>query len=59
MNAKVIRAFTDRIGKRVYLEGDMFAGEEARVSELAGKGIVEPVDAPKPKRARKKPAAEG
>ena len=55
MDAKVISAFTDRETKKVYLPGETYAGEDARVAELAAGGYVEPEKKAAPKRtARKK-----
>ena len=55
MDAKVISAFTDRETKMVYLPGETYAGEDARVAELAAGGYVEPEKKAAPKRtARKK-----
>ena len=51
MEAKVVRAFTDRFTGEVYLPGATFVGEGARVLELAGGGYVdEPLPSEKPKR---------
>ena len=51
MEAKVTRAFTDRFTGAVHRPGETFAGEEARVAELAEGGWVdEPLPAEKPKK---------
>lgn len=58
MGAKVTSAFTDRLTKQVYLPGEAYAGDEARIAELAAGGYVEkPAEQPKkaaPKKAAKK-----
>lgn len=54
MDAKVISAFTDRLTKNVYLPGDTYAGEDARIAELAAGGYVEEPKKPAPKRAARK-----
>lgn len=54
MDAKVISAFTDRLTKEVFIPGDTYAGDEARIAELAAGGYVEEPKKPAPKRAVKK-----
>lgn len=57
MDAKVIRAFTDRITQGVFLPGETYAGEEPRIAELVAGGYLEqPAEKPKKPapRARKK-----
>ena len=58
MEAKVIKAFTDRFTDEVFLPGKTFAGDEPRVAELVAGGYLEqPTEKPKkaaPKKAAKK-----
>lgn len=58
MEAKVIRAFTDRYTNDGFLPGSTYVGEEARIAELVAGGYLEqPKEQPKkaaPKRAAKK-----
>ncbi|MBQ9003112.1 MAG: hypothetical protein IJ087_14775 [Eggerthellaceae bacterium] len=51
MKAKVISAFRDLAdGERLRLPGEEYEADEARVSELAAKGLVEPPRKPAPRR---------
>lgn len=58
MEAKVIRAFTDRFTNVVYLPDATFVGEGDRIAELAKGGYVDepsqPAEKPKKKAAAKK-----
>ncbi len=51
MKAKVIRRFKDKYAGDLYVPGDLFEGETARVEYLINLGYLEK---PKPKTAKKK-----
>lgn len=53
MEARVIKAFTDRDSGEVKLPGDTFSGDARRVAELAEGGWVEkPAQRPRKKQAQ-------
>ena len=60
MEAKVIRAFTDRLTQDVFLPGANYVGEDSRIAELVAGGYLDqPTEQPKkaaPKKATKKKA---
>lgn len=54
MEAKVISAFTDRHTGKVHVPGETYAGDDARIAELAEGGYLEMPEKPKrTARARK------
>lgn len=58
MKAKVIEAFGDKLDNdRIYLPGNDYEADEARVAELEAGGFVKRVAEPK-RRAAKKAAAK-
>lgn len=57
MEAKVVKAFTDRITQDVFLPGVSYVGEDARIAELVAGGYLEQ-PAEKPKKAAPKKAAK-
>lgn len=60
MEAKVIKAFTDRLTQDVFLPGASYVGEDSRIGELVAGGYLEqPMEKPKkaaPKKTTKKKA---
>lgn len=60
MEARVTKRFQDAVDPRhlVYEVGDPFEGDADRVAGLAGRGFVEPVEAPR-KAPRKRSARKG
>jgi hypothetical protein len=43
MKAKVIKRFKDKYTRRLYIPGDLFEGEAARIEHLINLGYLEPI----------------
>lgn len=58
MKATVKKSFRDKITKVMYKPGESVEMDDARIADLAGRGLVEPVKEKKAEEPEEKPKAK-